>query len=299
MAVLVLAGTVPAGAQPRPVSVTARFGDPAMQMLVVAHRGCHNPAPRHGWRSSTPENSLAGLERCIALGVDVAEGDVRRTRDGYLVMMHDDTVDRTTDGQGKVADLTLAQIRALRLRENEGGADVALTDQKIPTLDEMLASAKGRILLNLDVQDGLYAETIAAVRHAVQQDGVIVKQPASTGSPILADVPPFDDVPFMPILVAGPDMAAVATRQLSGRRKPVAFELARLTPAALSELAIIANRAGRRLWVNSLWEGFVRGVGGDVDALRDPDAVWGRMRDGGISAIQTDEPEALLRYLHR
>jgi glycerophosphoryl diester phosphodiesterase len=56
---------------------------------------------------SVPENSLAALERCIELGVDMMETDIHRTRDGALVIMHDDTVDRTTDGTGAVADLTL------------------------------------------------------------------------------------------------------------------------------------------------------------------------------------------------
>jgi glycerophosphoryl diester phosphodiesterase len=51
-----------------------------------------------------------------------------------------------------------------------------------------------------------------------------------------------------------------------------------------------------RLLVNTLWEGFVAGYGGDADALRDPDAVWGRLYRDGIGAFQTDEPEALLRY---
>ncbi|MDJ0277151.1 glycerophosphodiester phosphodiesterase family protein [Sphingomonas sp. 2R-10] len=296
---LALASAAPAHAREAAGSVAARFGDPATPMLVVAHRACHNPAPRHGLPGALSENSLAGIERCIALGVDVAEVDVRRTRDGYLVLMHDDSVDRTTDGHGKVADLSLAQIRSLHLRDNEGGADMPLTDRGVPTLEEALATAKGRILLNLDVQAGLYADTVAVVRGASQQDGVIVKQPAGTGSPVLADVAPFDAVAFMPILVGDADMPAVAERQLGGRRHPVAFELPRMTPDALPVLAAIARRGRTRLWVNTLWEGFVAGVGGDVDALRDPDAVWGRLRRSGVSVIQTDEPEALLRYLGR
>ncbi|WP_183945470.1 hypothetical protein [Sphingomonas sp. BK580] len=50
------------------------------------------------------------------------------------------------------------------------------------------------------------------------------------------------------------------------------------------------------MWVNSLWEGFVAGYDGDRDAPRDPDAAWGRMYRDGVSIVQTDEPEALLRY---
>lgn len=65
------------------------------------------------------------------------ETDVRMTRDGYLVMIHDATVDRTTNGSGKVADLTLAQVQSLRLRDDLGGLAASLTDMHVPTLDEM------------------------------------------------------------------------------------------------------------------------------------------------------------------
>lgn len=291
----------PVSARSTQVSVRDRFADSALPLLVVAHRACHNPAPHHGMATTTAENSLAGIARCIVLGVDVAEVDVRRTRDGYLVLMHDSSVERTTDGHGEVADLTLAQIRTLHLRQDEGGPKAVLTSDRVPMLDEALAAARGRILLNLDVQAGLYPDTVAAVRAARQEDGSIVKQPAGVGSPALAAAAPFDHVPFMPILSPagdGSDLVEIATRQVSGR-KPVAIELPRMTPETLPALAELARRAGTRLWINTLWEGFLAGYGGDVDALRDPDAVWGRLRRTGISVIQTDEPEALLRFLGR
>lgn len=60
---------------------------------------------------TAPENSLAALERCIAIGADVMETDVRRAADGTLVMLHDATVDRTTDGTGKLSELTLADLQ--------------------------------------------------------------------------------------------------------------------------------------------------------------------------------------------
>ncbi|MDY7522835.1 glycerophosphodiester phosphodiesterase family protein [Sphingomonas sp. 10B4] len=302
--VLLLAATLAAGPAAAQVagagSVRAQFA-PAGSTLVVAHRACHAPAPRHDWREPLPENSLPGIDRCVALGVDVAEVDVRRTLDGYLVLMHDENVDRTTDGHGKVADLTLANIRALRLRRDEGGPDAPLTDAHVPTLKEALARAHGRIILNLDIQAGLHPDVIAAVDQAGQADGVIVKEPVGIGSPILTGVAPFDRVPFMPILSPagdGSDLPALATRQTS-RRPPVALELPRMTDATLPVLSGIALAHRTRLWVNTLWEGFVRGWGGDVDALRDPDAVWGRLKRAGVSVIQTDEPEALLRFLHR
>ena len=62
----------------------------------------------------------------------------------------------------------------------------------------------------------------------------------------------------------------------------------------------VASAAQAGLWVNSLWDGFfVQGYGGDIDALRASDAVWGQIQRDGVSVIQTEEPEALLRFLGR
>lgn len=280
--------------------IMRRIRDPRAGVIVVAHRGCHTPAPYHGW-GATPENSAAALDRCVALGVDVMETDVRRTLDGYLVMIHDDSVDRTTNGRGKVKALTLAQLKALRLRQNEGGADQPLTDQTILTLDEILARARGRIVLNLDVKDAIYAEVIAAVERAGARDGVIVKTVAGQGSPPLAAIAPYDRVPFAVIPMSGAadaaDLPAVIAAQMMGAPRPVAFELPMLPEASLSPIAARTRALGVRLWVNTLFEGFVTGGFSDMDALRDPDAVWGRLCRAGVSIFQTDEPEALRRFL--
>ena len=113
-----------------------RLYDPGDGVLVVAHRGCHRAAPSHGLDRAVPENSLAALERCVALGVDLVEIDVRRTRDGRLIVMHDAKIDRTTTGKGRVAELTLAELQALSLKGADGEAP--------PTLEAVLRAARGR-----------------------------------------------------------------------------------------------------------------------------------------------------------
>ncbi|RMB54932.1 glycerophosphoryl diester phosphodiesterase [Sphingomonas sp. PP-CE-3A-406] len=282
--------------------IHAALADTNGRLLIAAHRGCHNPAPGHDLPSA-PENSLKGLDHCVAMGIDIMETDVRRSRDGYLVMIHDATVDRTTNGTGAVDHLTLAEIKAFRLRDDEGQKGAGLTDQQVPTLDEILAHAGNRIVLNLDIKDAIYAEVIEAVVRAGATDRVIVKTVAGIGSAPLAAMAPYDRVSFMPILssgdAAGADLAGIVTRQASGRRRAIGVELPRMPAAALPGVVAAARAAHERVWVNTLWEGFIDGYGGDVDALRDPDAVWGRLQRAGISIIQTDEPEALRRYLRR
>ncbi|MCW0365461.1 MULTISPECIES: glycerophosphodiester phosphodiesterase family protein [Xanthomonas] len=292
-----LTATAPAIAAIAPIQ--ARLAAPDGGIFVVAHRGCHNPAPAHGFAGHAPENSLLGLERCVTLGVDMLETDIRRAGDGTLVMFHDATVDRTTDGTGKVAELTWPQLSRLRLRDDEGGADAPLTDQHPLTLQQMLAAAKGRIMLNLDVKAPIYAEVVEAVRRAGMERQVVVKTEVGVASQDLASMPPFDRINFTPVLLNPPgtdDLVQTVRTQTDGKVRPVAIELPRMRLAQLPAVAALAKQRHVRLLVNTLWEGFVADVGGDADAVRDPEAVWGRLYRAGIGAFQTDEPEALLRY---
>jgi glycerophosphoryl diester phosphodiesterase len=96
---------------------------PLTPTQLIAHRG----GPKHA-----PENSLAAFRQAVAQGVDWLEFDVQMTQDGVLVIIHDETVDRTTGGTGAVRDLTLAQIRALDAGSGE----------KVPTFKEAVELAK-------------------------------------------------------------------------------------------------------------------------------------------------------------
>jgi glycerophosphoryl diester phosphodiesterase len=99
---------------------------------------------------TSPENSISALKKCIALrrtmGLDLVEVDPRMTRDGVMVLMHDETVNRTTNGAGKVSDLTYAQIQGLRLKAQNG----TLTDERVPSLHDFLLAAKDSIWIDLD-----------------------------------------------------------------------------------------------------------------------------------------------------
>ena len=276
-------------------SIKELFAPAHSGIVVVAHRGCHEVAPTHGF-GETPENSFAALEHCVSMGVDMMETDIHMTADGHLVIMHDATVDRTTNGHGTIAQMTLADIRKLRLRQNLGGYSEPLTEERVPTLEELLHAAKGRITLNLDVKDAIYAEVVEAVVRAGATDLVNVKTRAGIASPPLASIEPFVRVPFIPVLNAsGSDLAAVAEQQVS-HGKPIALELPHVKKEELPAVAAIAKRSGVKLFCNTLGDGFVANVGGDSDALRDPDAVWGWEYRNGISIFQTDRPEALIAF---
>lgn len=117
--------------------------------LVVAHRGLLRHAP---------ENILANFRACLELRIGF-EFDVERTRDGHLVCIHDSTVDRTTDGTGKVSDLTLDEIRRL-----DAGSwfDPKFAGEKVPTVDEVLELVAEYRQHNVLVAADLKAENVAA-----------------------------------------------------------------------------------------------------------------------------------------
>jgi len=278
-----------------------RLYDPGDGVLVVAHRACHRAAPSHGFPRAVPENSLAALERCVALGVDLVEIDVRRSRDGQLVIMHDAKVNRTTTGKGRVANLTLAEIQALRLKGETGDAEAP------PTLKAFLRAARGRILVNIDLKGPYAAEAARTVHEADAADWVLFKAKARFGAPPLADEAPYRDLAFMPMVAAkaaehARDLARITLRQASGARQIPAVETVALKHDRFAAVRDAARVARIRVWINTLSAKGWRGVldqSGDRRALRDPDRAWGRLIEQGASIVQTDYPAVLLDYLER
>ncbi len=96
-----------------------------------------------------PENSIPSMKEVLKHTVAIFEIDPRLTKDSIPVMVHDATLDRTTTGTGKVIDYTWADLKKLKLKDKQGQA----TKYKINTLDEMIAWAKGKTILNLDKKD--------------------------------------------------------------------------------------------------------------------------------------------------
>jgi glycerophosphoryl diester phosphodiesterase len=119
--------------------------------FVSGHRG----GPDKGY----PENCLPTFERTLAHTYAILEIDPRMTSDGEIVVHHDATLERTTNGRGKVADHTLAELKALRLKDSAG----VVTEHQMPTLHEALEWARGRTVLVLDQKDVPMAERVKQV----------------------------------------------------------------------------------------------------------------------------------------
>lgn len=266
----------------------------AGDVMIAAHRTC--------WRNNA-ENSIAGIEACIALGIEIIEIDVRKTADGELILMHDETVDRTTNGSGKVSELTLAEIRTLRLKSGDGGSEAATTDESVPTLAEALQSARGRILVNLDIKEAIFEEVLEIATEAEVLNQLLIKTVALPGDDSLYVAELFPSSHFMPIIIECPNpynercVSSIAD-VVTGYREyaPVAFEIVNRTDQFLIEGVPGIVNEDARLWVNTLGPGFAAGRS-DEKSLTDPDGNWGFIIDHGVNIIQTDRPEELMAYL--
>jgi glycerophosphoryl diester phosphodiesterase len=109
---------------------------------ICAHRGAMD---------THPENTLAAFREAVRLGAHMIELDVRMTKDGHLAILHDETVDRTTNGKGKISELTIDEVKQL---DAGSWKSEEFAEEKIPTLKEALAVMPQNIWLNIHIKGG-------------------------------------------------------------------------------------------------------------------------------------------------
>lgn len=146
MAVLCCALLVVAGTFAIRQVAAAELSD---KQIYINHRGNHHKAP---------ENSIPAFEQADHFG---AETDIHVTKDGHWVIMHDETVDRMTDGTGRIVDLTLEEVRKLRIDKGPGAEDYPAEKMVVPTLEEYLdacAQAKAVPIIEIKCQTATSAD---------------------------------------------------------------------------------------------------------------------------------------------
>lgn len=265
-------------------------------LAAVAHRGC--------WQNA-PENSIAALRSCEVRGIRIVEIDVRLTKDGIPVLMHDGTVDRTTTGTGPVSDLTLLQLQQLALLNRDGSDPSDVTDEAIPTLADVLELATAETVLNLDVKEDIHEQVWSVVDRYGQDNRLILKSRQPEDLLLYSGRAQNGNVFLMPVIEE-------CTDRMRGRRpcgKTVASRLAAFADVHYSAVELIYTNDSfldefvgsgaddeRPIWVNTLGPTLAAGKV-DEAALADPDAVWGDLIDRGVEIIQTDYPDVLQAYL--
>lgn len=260
-------------------------GDTA-SVIVVAHRG--------DWRYA-PENSVAAIEHSIAVGVDVVELDLQLTKDSVLIVMHDATLNRTTTGKGRIDEWTLDSIRTLKLKNGCG----IRTKHAVPTLEEALLAAKGRVLINLDKADR-YFDLVVPVLEKTGTARQIIMKGSKPAAEVLALYGKYlGEIIYMPVVNLDRENAAELMEGYIAELQPAAYELlyARAEDTAMP-LKMRDELNGKALiWYNTLWDTLCGGHDDDL-SLENPDAAFGYLIDTlGARIIQTDRAEHLLKYL--
>jgi len=234
----------------------------ADRIVVIAHRGEHR---------AHPENTLPAFQAAIDAGADFFELDVRTTSDGRLVLMHDAQVDRTTNGSGAVREMTFDQIRAL-----DAGVKFSprFAGTRVPSFEEALALAHGRIGVYVDSKDIAPADVVAALTRADMLGAVVIYGGAGYLKKVQA---------LSPSLRVMPEAYGASTfEKLLADLKPrvVAFDAGDFKDDAIAA----AKLAGVEIYVDRL---------GSADNV----SAWQDAVDRGAAGIQTDRPAELVEYL--
>lgn len=252
------------------------------KIIVIAHRGD---------MQAFPENSIGGIENCMKMGVDMVEIDLSMTKDSVLVIMHDQTLDRTTNGIGLVSEWTFDSLQKLRLRDKNG----MLIQEKIPTFkDVLLLATQNDVQLLVDKSYNLIPEALKLVTETNSQKHAIFLV-FKSGTDLKNDHPNASkELKFCPLLTDKDNIAGyidtyteVQTPYFLYSFKTVEKTLFKTIPLVKSEAIVMATTQN---------EEYCAGYS-DLVSLNNPDEGWGWLIHQGFNAICTDYPKELLAYL--
>jgi len=253
------------------------------QIIVIAHRGI--------WHNA-PENSLQAIQNSIEMGVDMVEIDLRKTKDGKLVLMHDQTINRTTTGKGNVKDWTLEQLKTLNLVDGFG----SVTVHKIPTLEEALLLSKDKILINLDKSYNYFDKCYEVMNKTGTLKQVVIKGEKTRSQLESENSQYLDEIYFMPIVQLPNKKAKRIIDDYLKHRVPIAFEfIIRRDPVGVIDNFDEIREKGANIWVNALRK--KQNAGNDDEKAAQDPTVYDWYIENNINMIQTNQPELLINYL--
>ena len=302
---LFLAPTVLFGASPkyanRAEAIAAQIHNPNSGYVIVA---CH----RGDWRNF-PENSISAIESVIRLGADIMELDLKMTKDSVLVLSHDHDVLRCTNFKNvfknepqkspKIKDLTYAEIQKLSLLRAHG---VAVDTIKMPTLEQALACCKDRICVNVDQGYEYYDKVLAISEKLGVTDQILIKGKRPIEVVAEHEKKYEHNMMYMPIVdIQKPAGIELLNSYLDQNVVPLAYEVCwQKNDGTFEEVCKKIIAQGSKVWVNTIWASLCGGNGNDDDAAyiaRNPGDVYQQYLDNGVSMIQTDRPEQIIKWL--
>ncbi len=259
------------------------------RVQVAAHRG--------DWRDA-PENSVRAFLDAAGLGVDIVELDLNKTKDGEIVILHDQTLDRTSNGKGRPADYMLAELQQFRLKDGLG----VLTNNRIPTLREVMIALRGKpVMVNLDKSYDYYREAYAILKETHTLRQAIFKSDADYTDLQAKYGDLLDSIIYMPVVYLDKPLARAKIDAFLQHMTPYAFELIfqKDTSSVLLDTRFIHDHHVG-IWINALWPSLNGGHCDDM-AVEDGNTrdSWDWLIAHGATIIQTDRPRELVQYLRR
>lgn len=254
------------------------------KVKVVAHRG--------DWRNA-PENSLAAIQNCIVMGVDMVEIDLHKTKDGTIILMHDKTLDRTSTGKGLIKELDKKSLDSLRLKNGYGMP----TTDKIPTLLEALKLCKNKILVFLDKNYECLPDAVKIVKQLKMENQVFYEGKNTYSELETKFGQIIEGINYMPRVSLKSSDDTYLIPFLKQKKESIfifSFEEKEINPMK----AIIKNiKASQgKIMLTTLWDNTAGGYTDDL-AVADPEANWGKVINLGADLICTDRPASLINYL--
>ena len=228
-------------------------------VYVAAHRGAHE---------GIPENTLAAYRKAIELGADFVEVDLRATKDGHIVSVHNGTVDSyTKDAKGPVKSFTLAELKAMDIGSRIGPE---WREERIPTFDEILDLCQGKIGIYLDLKDAPVEPLVAMIRARDMERSVLWYAGAGPMRLLQQQCPECIPMP-------DPGVEKLLPHVLEQWRPKVVAAVWKYFSA---EFVKTCHAAGAIVIVDE-----------------DGPECWGQALEWGTDGIQTDHPEALIKLL--
>ena len=237
---------------------------------MASHRATHHVYP---------ENSLKAIQASIDLGVDIIEIDVKVSKDGIPFLMHDRTMDRTTNGKGDPEELTWDELQQLSIVDKG-----KKTSYKIPSLEAALELADGKILVDLDLKTDRVDKIMAVVKRLDMKESVFF---FDSDYDVLSRIKAADkDFMIMPRAYS---IGQVDSAIMMFDPPVVHIDFSFYN----SECVQLIKNSYARTWINALGEYDKElKAGNSKQALK-------KLLGNGASIIQTDEPELLLRALEK
>lgn len=218
---------------------------------------------------------MPAFEEAVRLGADYIEVDVRTTADGKLVLSHDGNVDRCTNGKGDVAKMAFAEVRALDAGVKMGPE---FAGTKIPTFDEVLDYARGKINIYVDVKQVTAKDVVDHIVGHGMADHVVIYS-----GRISKDIQQLN--PSLKIMPESVSVDLVQRIIAELHPRVIAFGASDWKP----EIIRLARDSGAELYVDR--------QGSDRTGPTDNPEGWQAAIDAGADGIQTDRPGELVKYL--